>query len=271
MLPCYDAFQIPSSLPIAETWNLDRGEGTLENALKQLASEQPSFETYTSWSSYHLKNGNLIFVQHDTVPDSRVANAMMQLNPNEKKIDLWGYRFAYPLDELFFMHCFAEQQSISLHSASYQIHKNMFVFCGVSGAGKTTISDLLHASDLKGQVICDDRNILTLGQQDNAIHVSGTPWHGSGRYYSPNGGPLKSLVFLDPSHDSQAKLTPLSPGEALDWMMRGLFFPISHKNDMELTMDSVIGILEQAPLYLLNYNKQKTNISDFLMENLFSP
>jgi len=119
-----------------------------------------------------------------------------------------GYALAFPLDELVFQHRLAREGGFEVHACAARMGDGVAVFCGVSGAGKTTLAQLLHRAGVK--VLSDDR--VAVRPRAGRLLAYGTPWHGSGRFASPEGGPLRAVFFLKKAARSEA--VPVSEGAA---------------------------------------------------------
>jgi hypothetical protein len=120
-----------------------------------------------------------------------------------------GQAFAleFPLDELLFQHHFCRRSAVEVHACAVEWRGRALVFCGVSGAGKTTTARLWRRRRPAPAVLSDDRVVLRIvGGRPWAF---GTPWHGSGRFASPVGRPVAALFFLEQAAESRASALPL--------------------------------------------------------------
>jgi hypothetical protein len=105
-----------------------------------------------------------------------------------------GHALAYPLDELLFQHHLAHAGALVLHACGVAVEGRAILFCGRSGAGKTTMARLWRSHAREAVVLSDDRMVVRW--LDGRPWAFGTPWHGSGRYASPEGRPLGAIFFL---------------------------------------------------------------------------
>jgi len=78
---------------------------------------------------------------------------------------------------MLFMMVLIQYDGFILHSAGVSINDKGYIFCGKSGSGKTTISNLFRQS--KKAILLTDEALL-LRKQDGSFHLYGTPWKGSG-------------------------------------------------------------------------------------------
>src|SRR5262249_9390372 len=87
-----------------------------------------------------------------------------------------GFALSYPLEELLFQHHAARHGALVLHACGIRRPGGAFVFCGESGAGKTTTARLWRRHRRPTEVLSDDRVVLRTVR--GRIRVYGTPWHG---------------------------------------------------------------------------------------------
>ena len=105
-----------------------------------------------------------------------------------------GFALSYPLDELVFAHHFAHHGAMVVHGCGLVADGRGLLFCGHSGAGKTTTALLWRAHRRGTEVLSDDRIVVRL--RAGRPWIFGTPWHGSGRFAEPRGVPLSAVFFL---------------------------------------------------------------------------
>ncbi len=98
----------------------------------------------------------------------------------------------YPLDQILSWGLLAQIGGTLLHAAVAVKDGVGRVFTGRSGAGKSTISGLLHAAGWR--ILNDDRVVVF--RRGGEWRVAGTPWHGSGRFAEAAEVPLAGIHFL---------------------------------------------------------------------------
>src|SRR6185503_19709475 len=99
-----------------------------------------------------------------------------------------------PLDELLFAHHFAHRGAMVVHGCGLVADGHGLLFCGHSGAGKTTTARLWRRHHRGTRVLSDDRIVIRL--HGGRPWMYGTPWHGSGRFARPEGAALSAVFFL---------------------------------------------------------------------------
>jgi hypothetical protein len=142
--------------------------------------------------------------------DPRARNGWVRQARNPYSIDT-VLRIAHSL-------VLAEEGGFLLHSASALRNGHAFLFAGVSGAGKTTISRLAP----------DDAAVLTdeisyVRRDGSAYRAYGTPFAGELARVGDNlSAPLKTLFFLQqgPVH----RIDPVDPREAARALLRHILF-----------------------------------------------
>ncbi len=257
-----------ASVPVRQMWRFAHRDGAAPLS-EWLAGSQTLYDTGTVWTSHRLKDGDLLLVSYTMEGPSRDLRPNISLKIGKANAaELWGDMFCYPLDELFFMHTFSRSQTLLLHSSSFVVRGRAYLFCGISGAGKTTLAQLLHRSSLGGEVLCDDRNAVAL-QEDGSHLVFGTPWCGSGAIFSPRYAPLAAVVILD-SRRGALTFSELDFNNAMRRLIPCVFLPCFSREAMESTFGLIEPLLRGQHCYHLSYDKEQTDIVSHLSERLFS-
>jgi hypothetical protein len=125
----------------------------------------------------------------------------------------------FPLDELLFQHHLARHRGLEVHASAVVLGGRAVLFSGDSGAGKTTLARLYASRGVS--VLSDDR--IALRRSGRGFRAFGTPWHGSGRFASPEARPLKALFFIRQANQNSARR--LGMVEATETLLRRAFLP----------------------------------------------
>ena len=173
----------------------------------------PLFVSGGLWTVYRQRRG-LLYVIREPVRD-RAPLAALSIDEGRRKGRLFlppGAPFAlhYPLDELLFQHHLARHGGMEVHSCGVAVGGEALLFCGVSGAGKTTTARLWRRQRPPAEILSDDRMIVR--EWRGRLWAFGTPWHGSGRFASPRGLPLGGIFFL--ARGARPSVTPMPPSAA---------------------------------------------------------
>lgn len=115
--------------------------------------------------------------------------------------------------------------NLMIHSAAILYRDKGILFCGVSGAGKSTQAHLWiqyrHAVMLNADkpcLICRDKEIL----------VHGTPWSGKEGVFINAYAPLRCIVFVEQA--SENRITKLSEAEAFSLLyLNNYIYPFSEE------------------------------------------
>jgi hypothetical protein len=104
------------------------------------------------------------------------------------------YPLHYPLDEVFMVHLLASGLGVEVHGGGVILPDGRgWMFVGVSGAGKTTLSRM-WLGEPGVRVLSDER--LILRADADGVWMYGTPWHGDGHIAEPGRARLDRVFFL---------------------------------------------------------------------------
>jgi hypothetical protein len=164
-----------------------------------------------------------------------------------------GFAWAYPLDELLVQHHVARRGGLVLHACGVELEGRALLFAGVSGAGKSTLAALWARARRRprGRVLSDDR--LVLRPRGRGFTAWGTPWHGSGRYASPEGHALGAVFFLEQA--TEAVTRRLGQAEAAARLFALSFPPLWEPAGVKGVLDACARLAERVPCHLLRFPK----------------
>jgi hypothetical protein len=145
----------------------------------------------------------------------------------------------------------AREGGFLLHSASAIRNGKAFLFSGVSGAGKTTISRLAPGD---ATLLTDE--ISYVRREDNGFVACGTPFAGEmGRPGENCSAPLAALFFLAKGREN--RIETIAPGDAARMLMRNILF---FANDAELVKQvfrAAFEFVERVPVRRLTFFPNK--------------
>lgn len=135
--------------------------------------------------------------------------------------------------------------ALLMHSAAIIYNGEAILFCGVSGAGKSTqaASWIKHYN---AKPINFDHPCV-IWENDNTPIAYGTPWGGKEDFCMPVGAPIKAIVFV---HKSKASnVYELHKGEAFGRLLLNNAFPHLRPEMDEKLMRVVERLVQTVPVY----------------------
>lgn len=186
------------------------------------------------------KTGYFIALQNDTVrkikpykiirADRKFADFIIYTRPDDE-----GRLFPmeYPFADLAVSgHININRIGIVLHSACLTLDGRGYLFAGVSGSGKSTISEIWR-QDQNAEVLTDERVIIREFQND--LRAFGTPWHGTSDAHKNIGAPIEKIFFI--KHGKENKVTSISKTEAANRLMVRCFPTFWNREGMEFALE----------------------------------
>jgi len=169
-----------------------------------------------------------------------------------------GPHFAldYPLDELLFQHRLAREGAVEVHGCGILWKGRVLLFCGRSGAGKSTTARLWRRHARGARLLSDDRVVLRPGK--HGVRAFGTPWHGDGGFASPTSGPLGALFFL--RRGKRTRLVPLGTAEAAARLFARSFPPPWDTEGLEGALDACADAAAAVPAFELAFRPDRTAV-----------
>ena len=139
----------------------------------------------------------------------------------------------------------ARQGGFLVHAASAICGEKAFLFSGVSGAGKTTISRLAPPD---ATLLTDE--ISYVRREGNRYLAYGTPFAGElARVGENRCAPLSALFFLEKG--VQNKIEPIAPVEAIQRLLRNILFFADDPELVKLVFLAACEFASLVPLYRL--------------------
>ncbi len=159
----------------------------------------------------------------------------------------------YPLDEVLISNLLGRGRGVELHSCGVVDDRGRgHLFVGVSGAGKTTTARLWEGA--ASGIVSDDRVIVR--EQDGAMWMFGTPWHGEAELSMPDGVPLAGVYLLVQSQANA--IHALDPAEAVARLFR-CSFPLFYDADaLDFTLAFLARLVASVPVRELQFIRDRS-------------
>lgn len=139
----------------------------------------------------------------------------------------------------------AREGGFLLHAASAIRHGRAFLFSGISGAGKTTISRLAPSD----AVLLTDE-ISYVRRDNDGYQACGTPFAGELARLGENAAaPVAGLYFL--AKGPENRIEPIETADALRMLLRNILFFADDAGLIELVFRSACDFLGKVPAYRL--------------------
>jgi hypothetical protein len=176
---------------------------------------------------------------------------------SEEEVDTKVNPLSFPIGPLIFYYSLTFCDGIMIHASGIKYQDKGYIFSGVSGIGKTTISNIWLESG--GTLINDDRLLLMNDQGNFTMFNSPMAYH-----QDVKKNPVSTIFLLKQSRKNF--FDKLSKGAAL---ARVLSLCIQHDHDKRLVdslMKNVHKLIEQIPVYELGF-KPDRSIVEFVEKN----
>jgi hypothetical protein len=162
----------------------------------------------------------------------------------------------YPLDELLLQHRLAREGAIEVHACGVVWRSGTLLFCGRSGAGKSTMARLWRRHTRGALVLSDDRVVLR--PRGSAVRAWGTPWHGDGGFAAADSGPLGALFFL--RHARRTRLHAVAPPEAAARLLAQSFPPPWDPVAMARALETCSMVTTSVPSFELAFRPDRSAV-----------
>jgi hypothetical protein len=169
--------------------------------------------------------------------------------PRQRARRLPGHPLAYPLDELLFQHRLAREGGLEVHACGVAERGRLLLFCGRSGAGKSTTARLWRRHRPQAEILSDDR--IALRARAGRFIAYGTPWHGDGGFAKPGRAPLAAVFFLRQARRSAARR--LSVPECAARLFTRSFPPPWDRRGVSRVLAACARVARETPAYELAF------------------
>jgi hypothetical protein len=271
-------FLLPSRANINE-FNIDCVDGEYDIHVEVLPDKEifMDIDTVIHYQDNFIKiikNNNDEYVLL-SYPDGDCYISSIKININRKNvfvyvnINLISDDNIHIIESTPFLMCFMiimlQFKGTVIHSNATIINEKGFIFCGHSGAGKTTISKLL--SGFKNNIVLTDETAI-LRINNDAIYVYGSPWKGSGaNFFCRKYSKLSRIFYL--KHGNDNYIRELSSKNSIELLVKQAFpffwdklYMIKNIN----ILNNIVNQIKSCELYFLpddsSVNYLKTILKD---------
>ena len=155
----------------------------------------------------------------------------------------------YPLVEMAVSgHLSLNKVGIVLHSACISWKGKGYLFAGVSGSGKSTMSEL-WGKEGGEEVLSDERVIIR--EHNGDLWAFGTPWHGTSELHRNTGARIEKIFFI--GHGKKNKAKTISKMDAANGLIVRCFPTFWNREGMEFSVDFCSRIAQQKECYDLEF------------------
>jgi hypothetical protein len=224
-----------------------------ERSVPDVTPESLLFDSGGPWS-VHARGRRYLYSVRESGPagpaergieiDHRWRRGVLYVAPSPRARHL-GDALSYPLGELLFTHHLTAAGALVAHACGVGVGEKGVLFCGVSGAGKTTMARLWKKHRPNAMILSDDRVVVRW--QRGRFWLWGTPWHGTGRFASPRGFPLQAIFFL--THNQRNTLTTPDQPTAAARLLARSFPPIWSARDVTTALRTVAQLAASTTCY----------------------
>ena len=240
------------------------------------ASPFPSLESYKTlftstpdglWTMLEdpEKSSYLICLQiagRDKVPykvikaDRKFSSFIIYSGPTH---DNMLFPLEYPLADLAVSgYINVNKIGIILHSACLSLRGKGYLFAGVSGAGKSTISEIWQ-KDIEADVLTDERVIIR--EKDGDLWAFGSPWHGTAEIHKNRGVPIEKIFFI--KHGKENRVKSISKKDAANRLMVRCFPTFWNREGMQFAVDFCSRVAEEKECYELEFVND-TSVTEYI-------
>jgi hypothetical protein len=213
------------------------------------------FRSGGTWTA-HAQGKHLVYAFRTAGPDA-APDRLLVVNRARTRATLHVAPFrggsprplGYPLDDLLFQHHLAGAGRLVVHCCGLVVEGAAVIFCGHSGAGKSTTARLWSRLRPDTLVLSDDR--IVLEPRGRGFRAHGTPWHGEGRFAAPGAAPLRALFFL--RHGARTRLAPLTVADAAARLFARTFPPPWDASLIAKTLGTCGRVTEAVPAWDLSF------------------
>jgi hypothetical protein len=155
----------------------------------------------------------------------------------------------FPTDQIVLSRVLADRGGCYLHASGMIVDGQGLLFVGHSGAGKSTMVNLLRD---EGEILCDDRVIVR--RWPEGFHIHGTWSHGDIPIVSNASAPLRAVLLLEQA-DENRLVRIEDRGEVVRRLPFFIIKPLVTADWWGKILDLVGHIAREVPVYRLQFDR----------------
>ncbi len=156
----------------------------------------------------------------------------------------------FPTDQILVARLLGDRQGCILHSAGMVVDGKGLLFVGHSDAGKSTLTRMLKE---KGQVLCDDRNIVR--RNGDGFRLYGMWSHGDVPEVSAASAPLAGIFFLNQAEENRMDAVEDSFDRVKN-ILSCIVKPLATPDWWEKMLGLAEAIADEVPCYDLFFDRK---------------
>jgi hypothetical protein len=228
-------------------------------------TDEPLFDSTSTWRVYRRGTGTLYTFSSPAARPPLYKALAMDADWSEGTLywphpHVGRHPLEYPLDELLFQHRLARSGALEIHGCAVVVSGRVWLFCGQSGAGKSTTARLWRRLQPRTEILSDDRVVLR--RRGTAVWAYGTPWHGTAKFHSPRGGPLGAVCFLEQAEATE--LRQVGPAEGGARLFARGFPPPWDSRGIEAALGLCETVATSVPCYRFAFRRDRSAVEAVL-------
>ncbi|MCO5044511.1 MAG: hypothetical protein M9963_05485 [Kiritimatiellae bacterium] len=157
------------------------------------------------------------------------------------------FAFNYPCDQVAVLNALAPHGVCIVHAGAVSFDGQGLLFCGRSGAGKTTLSRLCRESG--ATLLNDDRQFLWI--ENGEARLAPTPWHGLEPEINNQSVPLRAIIHLNQAPANH--LVSLCGAAAAARLLGNTVAPFYRADALEHTLALIEQLTRAVPSHVLSF------------------